>query len=63
MNRVELEGVLAHELSHVKNYDTLVATVAVTMVGTLALLADLGWRAAFFGGFRRRGSADISMCC
>ena len=33
MNRVELEGVLAHELSHIKNYDILVSTLAVTMVG------------------------------
>ena len=33
MNRVELEGVLAHELSHIKNYDILVMTLAVTMVG------------------------------
>ena len=33
LNRVELEGVLAHELSHIKNYDILVSTLAVTMVG------------------------------
>ena len=38
MNRVELEGVIAHELSHVKNYDILVTTVAVTAVGAIALL-------------------------
>jgi heat shock protein HtpX len=57
MNRVELEGVLAHELSHVKNYDILVSTIAVTMVGAVALLADIGLRAAFWGGVtgRRRG--------
>lgn len=55
MNRVELEGVLAHELSHVKNYDTLVATLAVTMVGIIALLADFGLRMFIFGGARRRG--------
>ena len=36
MNRVELEGVLAHELSHIKNYDILVSTLAVTMVGVIA---------------------------
>src|SRR5947207_8697703 len=39
MNRVELEGVVAHELSHVKNYDILAGTVAVIAVGTIALLA------------------------
>ena len=37
MNRVELEGVLAHELSHIKNYDILVSTLAVTLVGAVAL--------------------------
>ena len=42
MNRVELEGVLAHELSHIKNYDILVSTLAVTMVGVVALLSDIG---------------------
>src|SRR4051794_10644902 len=50
MNRVELEGVLAHELSHVKNYDILVSTVAVTAVGAVALMADLGLRFMWFGG-------------
>ena len=41
MNRVELEGVLAHELSHVKNYDVLIMTLAVTMVGIIALALRL----------------------
>lgn len=59
MNRVELEGVLAHELSHIKNYDVLVMTLAVTMVGVVALLADFFLRFAFWGGTRRddRGPA------
>ncbi len=56
MNRVELEGVLAHELSHVKNYDILVSTVAVTAVGAVALMADLGLRFMWFGG--RSGRRD-----
>ncbi len=51
MNRVELEGVLAHELSHIKNYDILVMTIAVTMVGFAALVADFFARWAFWGGF------------
>src|SRR5690606_12578996 len=55
MNRVELEGVLAHELSHVKNYDILVSTLAVTMVGMVAMLSDIGLRFFIFGG-RRRGN-------
>jgi len=49
MNRIELEGVLAHELSHVRNYDILVSTLAVTMVGVVALLADIGVRMAWWG--------------
>lgn len=52
MNRVELEGVLAHELSHVRNYDILVMTLTVTMVGIIALLSDFFLRFMFFGGRR-----------
>jgi heat shock protein HtpX len=60
MNRVELEGVLAHELSHVKNYDILVSTLAVTMVGMVAMLSDIGLRFFIFGGGRgrREGGGD-----
>jgi heat shock protein HtpX len=58
MNRVELEGVLAHELSHVKNYDILVSTLAVTMVGIVALLSDWGLRTIFWGGGRRRSDGE-----
>ncbi len=52
MNRVELEGVLAHELSHIKNYDILVSTLAVTMVGVVALASDFGIRFLWWGGGR-----------
>ncbi|MGI8662330.1 MAG: M48 family metalloprotease [Acidimicrobiales bacterium] len=52
MNRVELEGVLAHELSHIKNYDILVSTLAVTLVGFIALASDLGIRMLWWGGGR-----------
>jgi heat shock protein HtpX len=60
MNRVELEGVLAHELSHVKNYDILVTTIAVTAVGAIVLLSDIGLRFMFWGGGRsdRRDNVD-----
>src|SRR5947208_6958501 len=54
MNRVELEGVLAHELSHIKNYDILVSTLAVTLVGVLTLLADFSLRFMWWGGPRSR---------
>ncbi len=52
MNRVELEAVLAHELSHIRNYDILVMTLTVTMVGIIALLSDFFLRFMFFGGGR-----------
>ena len=52
MNRVELEGVLAHELSHVKNYDILVSTIAVTLVGAIALLSDIAIRTMWWNGGR-----------
>jgi heat shock protein HtpX len=59
MNREQLQGVLAHELSHVANRDTLVATLAVTIAGTLAILCDLAWRMSLFGGSSsRRRSSD-----
>lgn len=54
MNRIELEGILAHELSHVKNYDILVSTLAVTLVGVIALLSDWGLRFLWWGGPRHR---------
>jgi heat shock protein HtpX len=54
LNRIELEGVLAHELSHVKNYDILVSTLAVTMVAAVALLSEWGLRFLWWGGPRHR---------
>jgi heat shock protein HtpX len=60
LNRVELEGVLAHELAHIKNYDILVSTLAVTLVGVVAILADVGVRMLWWGGGRRRYSSDDS---
>jgi heat shock protein HtpX len=54
MNRIELEGVIAHELSHVKNYDILVSTLAVTLVGTIMLVSDFAIRMMWWGGGRSR---------
>ncbi len=50
LNKQELEGVIAHELSHVGNRDTLVMTVVSVLVGTVALLADWFLRSMWFGG-------------
>ncbi|HET9600768.1 MAG TPA: M48 family metalloprotease [Acidimicrobiales bacterium] len=58
MNRVELEGVLAHELSHVKNYDILVSTIAVTLVGAIMLLSDIAIRTMWWNGGRVRREGD-----
>jgi heat shock protein HtpX len=62
MNRVELEGVVAHELSHIRNYDILVSTLAVTMVGAVALMTDLAIRMMWWNGGRvpRSGDRDNS---
>ncbi|MGB4704255.1 MAG: zinc metalloprotease HtpX [Candidatus Saccharicenans sp.] len=54
LNRLELEGVIAHEMSHIKNYDVLLQTVAVVMVGTVALLSDWMLRTFWWGGGRRK---------
>ena len=58
MNRVELEGVVAHELSHIRNYDILISTLAVTMVGAAALLADVGIRMMWWNGGRVARQGD-----
>jgi len=57
--RDELEGVIAHELSHVKNRDTLVMTIAVTLVGVIVLLADWMLRAMWWGGGRDRDRGGL----
>ena len=60
MNRVELEGVLAHELSHIRNYDILVSTLAVTLVGAIALLTDTAIRLMWWNGGRVHREGDRS---
>jgi len=54
LERVELEGVIAHELSHIKNRDTLLQTVIVVLVGTVALASDWFLRMSLYGGSRRK---------
>jgi heat shock protein HtpX len=53
MDRVELEGVIAHELAHIKNRDITVSTLAVTVVGMIALISDLAIRLLWWNGGRR----------
>ncbi len=53
LNKSELEGVLAHELSHVKNYDTRLMMIVAILVGFIAILANLFFQNLFWGGGRR----------
>lgn len=55
LDRTELEGVIAHEISHIKNYDTRLMSVVAVLVGSVALLADFFLRMTWFG---RSGSSD-----
>lgn len=58
LNRTELEGVMAHELSHIRNYDTRLMSVVSVMVGLIALLADWFMRSMWWGGGRRDRDDD-----
>jgi heat shock protein HtpX len=58
LTKPELEGVLAHELSHVGNRDILVSTVAVVLAGIISLVADIFLRSLFWGGMRSRDNRD-----
>jgi len=66
MNRAELEGVLAHEIAHIRNRDTLVMTVAASTAGSIALISDFFWRLLYWGALvgggasHRRRSNDRS---
>lgn len=53
LNKAELEGVIAHELSHVKNYDIRLMAVVTVLVGFIAIIADMFMRSMWFGGGRR----------
>ena len=58
LNKSELEGVLAHELSHVKNYDTRVLALTAVLVGFISLLTDMFMRHLFWGGLGRNDNRD-----
>ncbi len=64
LNRAELEGVIGHEMSHIADYDTLLMTLTVVMVGTVALVSDWMMRSFLWGGGRRRrdsGGGQVGM--
>lgn len=57
MNRQELEGVIAHEIAHIRNGDILVMTVAVATAGAVALIADIFWRMLYWGALTGGGAS------
>ena len=59
MNREELEGVISHEMSHIKNYDVRLLLVVSTLIGMAGLLASLIWRGMWFGRGARRDQAGL----
>src|SRR3989344_5104302 len=62
LNRIELEGVIAHEMSHIQNFDIRVMTIITVLVGVSVLLSDLILRTFFWGGGRKsegKGSAAL----
>jgi heat shock protein HtpX len=60
MNRVELEGVIGHELSHVVDRDILVGTLVATLVGAVVLISEFFMRSWWWGGIRGRRGGDRS---
>lgn len=56
LNRVELEGVIAHEMAHIKGYDIRLMTIVAILAGTVVLISDWLLRSMWWGGGRRRGS-------
>ena len=61
LNEKELEGVIAHELSHIKHYDILVGTIAAVFAGAIAMIANMMQFGAMFGGNNRQNSNPIMM--
>lgn len=59
LNRDELQAVIAHEMSHVRNYDTRMMTVVAALAGAVMLLSEFGLRAMRFGGGRKRGRGGL----
>jgi len=58
LNQEELEGVIAHEMSHIKNHDILIATVTIGVVGAIALISEILFYSMFWGGAGRGRKSD-----
>ena len=58
LDKAELEGVLAHELSHVRNYDIRFSTLVAIFIGFIVILSDMVTRISFFGGMRSRDNRE-----
>ncbi len=58
LNRDELQGVVAHEFAHIRNYDIRLMTIVAALVGSIVLLAAMSRRAMWFGGGRRSGGSS-----
>jgi len=61
LDRTELEGVIAHELSHIKNYDIRLMSLVTVLVGLVTLLADFFLRTSYFGGKRNKKAGQAQM--
>ncbi|PIP74338.1 MAG: zinc metalloprotease HtpX [Candidatus Levybacteria bacterium CG_4_9_14_3_um_filter_35_16] len=64
LNKAELEGVIAHELSHIRNYDIRLMAVVAILVGFIAIIADMFMRSLWWGGIKdddNRGSGNIQL--
>src|SRR5437763_1825026 len=61
MNREELEGVLSHEMSHIKNYDVRLLLIVTTMIGLAAIISSIFWRGALRMNFRGRNSGPAML--
>jgi heat shock protein HtpX len=61
MPKRELEAVLAHEVSHIRNRDTYLMTIATVFAGVIALIADMGFRAIAYGGRSRKAGALVAI--
>ena len=58
MNREELEAVIGHEVSHIRNYDIRISTIAVALASAVTMLSSIAGRMMWFGGGSRRRSND-----